>query len=234
MNTISLLPLSPLFLQRCLKTSWGGLPDPKTGSRIPWTWLVTGGSYRCLCLWLCLQNSWLIQGKPMRKLGVSSGQPQIHRFSHRWKWNSTLNRIGLFCNPVDCNLPGSSVCGILQARILEWVVIPLSRGSSLLRYRTQVSCMAGRFFTVWAIREEATQVEPLKSSRTESPQKWLWYLSTLVQSCLKILKTVQLREHWHWRPWHFYVHFWWRRIWSGHISDLFPWQRYPLKEKLFR
>ena len=137
-------------------------------------------------------------------------------------------------DPLDCSPLGSSVCGILQARILEWVVIPLSRGSSLLRYQTQVSCMAGRFFTVWAIREEATQVEPLKSSRTESPQKWLWYLSTLVQSCLKILKTVQLREHWHWRPWHFYVHFWWRRIWSGHISDLFPWQRYPLKEKLFR
>ena len=51
------------------------------------------------------------------------------------------------CNPVDCSPPGSSVRGILQARILEWVAIPFSRGSSLPRDRTWVSCIAGRFFT---------------------------------------------------------------------------------------
>ena len=50
------------------------------------------------------------------------------------------------CDPVDCSLPGSSVYGILQARILEWVAIPVSRGSSRLRYWTWVSCIAGRFF----------------------------------------------------------------------------------------
>ena len=49
--------------------------------------------------------------------------------------------------------PGSSVCGILQARILEWVAIPFSKGSSWPRDQTWVSCIAGRFFTVWAIRE---------------------------------------------------------------------------------
>ena len=42
-------------------------------------------------------------------------------------------------NPTDCSLPGSSVHGILQARILEWVAMPSSRGSSLPRDRTQVS-----------------------------------------------------------------------------------------------
>ena len=42
------------------------------------------------------------------------------------------------CNPVDCSLPGSSVHGILQARILEWVAIPFSRGSFQPRDRTQV------------------------------------------------------------------------------------------------
>ena len=57
------------------------------------------------------------------------------------------------CNPMDCSSPGSLVCGILQARILEWVVIPFSRGSSWLRDRTQVSCIAGRFFTLWGTRE---------------------------------------------------------------------------------
>ena len=52
------------------------------------------------------------------------------------------------CNHVDCSLPGSSVHGVLQARILEWVAFPFSRGSSQHRDQTQVSCIAGRFFTV--------------------------------------------------------------------------------------
>ena len=56
------------------------------------------------------------------------------------------------CNPMDCSLPGFSVHGILQARILEWVAIPFSRKSSLLRDWTRVSWIAGRFFTVWATR----------------------------------------------------------------------------------
>ena len=51
------------------------------------------------------------------------------------------------------NLPDSSVHGILQARILEWVAILFSSGSSLPRDWTQVSCIAGRFFTYWASRE---------------------------------------------------------------------------------
>ena len=60
------------------------------------------------------------------------------------------------CDPVNCSPPGSSVHGILQARISEWVTISLhqfTRGSSWPRDWTQVSCIAGRFFTVWATRE---------------------------------------------------------------------------------
>ena len=52
------------------------------------------------------------------------------------------------CDPVDYSLPGSSVHGILQARILEWVAISFSRGSSQPRNQTQVSCIVGRFFIV--------------------------------------------------------------------------------------
>ena len=52
------------------------------------------------------------------------------------------------CNSMDC-----IVHGILQARILEWVAFPFSRGSSQLRDRTQVSRIAGRFFTSWVTRE---------------------------------------------------------------------------------
>ena len=57
-----------------------------------------------------------------------------------------------FCNPMGCNLWGSSVRGILQARILECVAIPFSRGSSLPRDWTQVSCTCIRCFTVCTTR----------------------------------------------------------------------------------
>ena len=57
------------------------------------------------------------------------------------------------CDLMNYCLPGSSVPGILQARILEWVAMPFSRGSSWHRDQTWVSCIAGRFFTIWATRE---------------------------------------------------------------------------------
>ena len=52
------------------------------------------------------------------------------------------------CDPMDCSLPGPSVHEILQTRILEWVAIPFSRGSSQPRDRIQVSHITGRFFTI--------------------------------------------------------------------------------------
>ena len=63
--------------------------------------------------------------------------------------------------PMDCSPPGSSVYGILQARILEWVAMPSSRGSSQPRNRTSVSCSscnAGGFFII----------EPLEKPKTSS------------------------------------------------------------------
>ena len=51
------------------------------------------------------------------------------------------------CNPMDCSPPGSSVHGVSQARILEWVTISFSTESSPPSDRTRVSCIAGRFFT---------------------------------------------------------------------------------------
>ena len=52
------------------------------------------------------------------------------------------------CNPMDCSPTGSSVHGILQARILEWVAISFSRESSQLRDQTQFSQIVGRHFTI--------------------------------------------------------------------------------------
>ena len=63
------------------------------------------------------------------------------------------------CDPMDY-----TVHGILQARILEWVAFPFSRGSSQPRDRTQVSCIAGRFFTSWAKREAQIYILYFKKS----------------------------------------------------------------------
>ena len=63
----------------------------------------------------------------------------IYRFNAKVKSESEVAQSRpTLCNPVDCSLPGSSVHGILQARILEWVAIPFSRGSFQPRDRTQV------------------------------------------------------------------------------------------------
>ena len=59
----------------------------------------------------------------------------------------------ILCDSMDCSPPGSSVHGILQARILKWVAMLFSRGSSWPRDRTQVSHLAGRLFTIWATPE---------------------------------------------------------------------------------
>ena len=70
-----------------------------------------------------------------------------------WKWVLATRSCPALCDPVDCSPPGSSVYGILQARVLEWVAISSSRASSWPRDQTQVSCIAGRCFTFWAARE---------------------------------------------------------------------------------
>ena len=69
-----------------------------------------------------------------------------------WSEVKLLSRVWL-CDPMNCSLPGSSVHGIFQARVLEWVAISFSRGSSRPRDRTRVSRIVGRCFTVWATRE---------------------------------------------------------------------------------
>ena len=72
-----------------------------------------------------------------------------------WKWKKMLiaQSCPTLCDPVDYSLPGSPIHGILQARILEWVAVLFSRGSSQPRDRTQVSCITDWFFTNWATRE---------------------------------------------------------------------------------
>ena len=69
------------------------------------------------------------------------------------KWKSEVTQsCPTLCNPMDCNPPGSSIHGIFQARILEWVAISFSRRSSRPRDWTRVSHIVGRR-SVWATRE---------------------------------------------------------------------------------
>ena len=72
------------------------------------------------------------------------------------------------CDPMDCSLPDSSLHGILQARVLEWVAISFSRGSSRPRDRTRVSCIPGRCFNLWANREAKFKVLVAQSCLTLS------------------------------------------------------------------
>ena len=80
------------------------------------------------------------------------GTQQSHsRYLQCCTWS--LSCVWLFATSVDHSPPGTSVHGILQARILEWVTIPSSRGSSQPRDQTHVSHIAGKFFTIWDTRE---------------------------------------------------------------------------------
>ena len=78
---------------------------------------------------------------------------QLH--DNSWKSPRMLSRFNnvLHCNPTDHSSPGFSGHGIFQARILEWVAMPFSRGSFQLRNWTWVSHMTSIFFIIWTTRE---------------------------------------------------------------------------------
>ena len=75
-------------------------------------------------------------------------------FCHKVKESEIAQSCPTLCDPMDCSLPGFSFHGIFQARVLKWVAISFSRGFSWPRDRTQVSCIAGRRFTLWVTRED--------------------------------------------------------------------------------
>ena len=64
-----------------------------------------------------------------------------------WLESEVAQSCPTLCDPMDCSLPGSSIHGIFQARVLEWVAISFSRRSSQPRDRTHISRLAGRCFT---------------------------------------------------------------------------------------
>ena len=111
----------------------------------------------------CTGQGFLTLPKPwLEVMPLSEIWPLILRFSTQKVLVAQL--CPTLCNPMDCILPGSSVHGILQTRILKCIAIPSSKGSSWPRDWTQVSCTAGGFFTVWTTREPLNPGCMLKSS----------------------------------------------------------------------
>ena len=98
--------------------------DGWMASLIQWSWVwINSGS------WWWTERPGMLQSM------------ELQRIVHDWV-------TGLNWTELDHSLPGSSVHGILQARVLEWVAMPFSRGASWPRYQTAFSCVfAGRFFT---------------------------------------------------------------------------------------
>ena len=90
-------------------------------------------------------------------------------FLPRSKWSEVTQSCLTLCDPVDCSLPGSSIHGILQARIQEWLAISFSRGSSQPKDWTWVSHIADGCFNLWATREALPRSKRLLISWLQSP-----------------------------------------------------------------
>ena len=96
-------------------------------------------------------------------------------YSHEWV-SEVAQSCPTLCNPVDCSPPGSSIHGILQTRILEWVAISFSRGSSWPRDRTQVSRIAGRHLSWMGMLTKKEQ-----KTWADSEQEVVWKMTSTAE-----------------------------------------------------
>ena len=103
---------------------------------------------------------------------INLPRPWYLDFDQVSKWNEVAQLCLALCDPEDYSPPGSSIHGILQARILEWVAISFSRGSSWPRDWTQVSRITGRRFNLWATRE-AGLIHRNRASNRMTKQKYV-------------------------------------------------------------
>ena len=146
----------------CLgRSSWGSGP-PRAWEKTP---SDAGLSRRHLALRthrLTPGGFWMLRSSP-------TATPSLPACFSSCTQGLVMQSCPTLCSPMDGSPPGSSVHGILQARILEWVVMPSSRGSFQPRDWTCVSCIAGGFFTIWASREASHGA--YKTSRSG------WYLA---------------------------------------------------------
>ena len=134
----------------------------QTENSLPSTWVYRKNQW-INCKWsdklFTIMNTLILL--TLKKGFISSTFPNVQwGFLCGWQRLLSLSNIMLvaqscptFCNTMGCSLLGSSVHGVFQARILEWVAMPFSKGSSWPRDQTEVSCVAGRFFTIWTTWE---------------------------------------------------------------------------------
>ena len=120
------------------------------------------------------------------------------------KWIVSCQSCPTLCSPMDYSLPCSFIHWILQARILEWVAIPFSRGLSWCRDQTQVSSIAGSFFSIWATRvQNSTCVLGshwyIKKEKWITPFRlsvfsWMGIVTHITQilGCYYFLKTISM------------------------------------------
>ena len=125
---------APLSTEFSGLESWSGLPLPSPGDLSnPGIEPVCHTAGRFFTIWASKEFTEMVYSIEKRVL-VTPSCPTLY-------------------DPRDCSPGGSSVHGILQAWILQWVAISFSRGSSPPRDQTRVSWIIGRFMTIWATRE---------------------------------------------------------------------------------
>ena len=105
----------------------------------------------------------------------------------------SLSHVLLFCKPMDCSPPGSSVHGISQARILEWVAMPFTGGSSWSRDQTHISCIGRCILCHWATWEApsdswwhsfSTLVSAVDNWAGSFFFRWGWGASLCLRGCI--------------------------------------------------
>ena len=122
----------------------GKSPGVENGNPLWYSYLensIDRGAWRALVHRIAKRRIWL------------SMHTHTHTHTYPYLCVCVSYSVMTICDLMDCSPPSSSVHRIFHARILEWVAIPFSRGSSPPRDRTWVSCIAGRFLTDWDTRE---------------------------------------------------------------------------------
>ena len=134
-------PLSMgFFRQEC----WSGLPSPAPGD-LPHPGIepASGGFFTHWAIWEALIKPWALILDEAENSCSNTEHTGVINLNFYGIWTSKLLialSCSTLCNSMDYNPPGSSVHGIFQARILEWVAISSSRGSSWPRDESHVSC----------------------------------------------------------------------------------------------
>ena len=113
--------------------------------------------FRCFQLFLWNPPNWFLIASPFPS-PLPGRYIQSGGFVDIYHCVCTCSIMSDSLQPMDCSPPGSSVLGILQTRILEWVAMPSFRGSFQPRDQTQVSGIVGRFFTAWATSEAISKL----------------------------------------------------------------------------